>query len=101
MPWPWAERLSAELAPLRVGLVHGRLKAADRDREMARFRDGELHVLVGTTVVEVGVDVPNATIMLIEHADRDRQQRVEPAARLVQPLADEVRGEMRLERVSE
>ncbi len=64
------ERLTAELAPLQVGLVHGRLKAADRDREMARFRDGELDVLVGTTVVEVGVDVPEATMMVIEGAER-------------------------------
>jgi ATP-dependent DNA helicase RecG len=67
---PEAERLRELLAPLRVGLVHGRLKAADRDAEMARFRDGELDVLVGTTVVEVGVDVPEATMMVIEGADR-------------------------------
>jgi ATP-dependent DNA helicase RecG len=67
---PEAERLRELLAPLRVGLVHGRLKAADRDAEMARFRDGELDVLVGTTVVEVGVDVPQATMMVIEGADR-------------------------------
>jgi ATP-dependent DNA helicase RecG len=65
-----ARRLSDLLAPLRVGLVHGRMKAADRDAEMARFRDGELDVLVGTTVVEVGVDVPEATMMVIEGADR-------------------------------
>ncbi len=65
-----AVRLRALLAPLRVGLVHGRLKAADRDAEMTRFRDGELDVLVGTTVVEVGVDVPEATMMVIEGADR-------------------------------
>ncbi|MFN8630405.1 MAG: ATP-dependent DNA helicase RecG [Chloroflexota bacterium] len=64
------ERLAVELAPLRVGLVHGRLKPIDRDREMARFRDGELDVLVGTTVVEVGVDVPDATMMVIEGAER-------------------------------
>jgi len=64
------ERLTAELAPLRVGLVHGRLKPIDRDREMARFRDGALDVLVGTTVVEVGVDVPEATMMIIEGAER-------------------------------
>ncbi|HXI44892.1 MAG TPA: ATP-dependent DNA helicase RecG, partial [Candidatus Acidoferrales bacterium] len=63
-------RLAELLAPLRVGLVHGRMKAADRDAEMARFRDGELDVLVGTTVVEVGVDVPEATMMVIEGADR-------------------------------
>jgi ATP-dependent DNA helicase RecG len=65
-----SERLRALLAPLRVGLVHGRMKAADRDAEMSRFRDGELDVLVGTTVVEVGVDVPEATLMVVENADR-------------------------------
>ncbi len=63
-------RLGEVLSPLRVGLVHGRLKPAERDREMARFRDGELDVLVGTTVIEVGVDVPAATMMVIEGADR-------------------------------
>jgi ATP-dependent DNA helicase RecG len=65
-----AERLRALLAPLRVGLVHGRMKASERDKEMTRFRDGELDVLVGTTVVEVGVDVPEATVMAVEGADR-------------------------------
>jgi len=65
-----AVRLSELLAPLRVGLVHGRLKPVDRDGEMRRFRDGDLDVLVGTTVVEVGVDVPEATMMVIEGADR-------------------------------
>ena len=64
------ERLTGLLAPLRVGLVHGRMKAADRDLVMAAFRDGGLDVLVGTTVVEVGVDVPEATLMLIEGAER-------------------------------
>jgi ATP-dependent DNA helicase RecG len=63
-------RLAALLAPLRVGLVHGRLRAAERDAVMAGFRDGEVDVLVGTTVVEVGVDVPEATVMIIEGADR-------------------------------
>jgi ATP-dependent DNA helicase RecG len=65
-----AVRLRALLAPLRVGLVHGRMKAADRDAEMSRFRDGHLDVLVGTTVVEVGVDVAEATMMIVEGADR-------------------------------
>ena len=65
-----AVRLAALLDPLRVGMVHGRLKPAERDAEMTRFRDGELDVLVGTTVVEVGVDVPAATMMVIEGADR-------------------------------
>jgi ATP-dependent DNA helicase RecG len=65
-----ATRLRDLLTPLRVGLVHGRLRPADRDAEMARFRDGEIDVLVGTTVVEVGVDVPEATMMIIENAER-------------------------------
>jgi len=65
-----AVRLRELLAPLRVGMVHGRMKAADRDAEMARFRDGGLDVIVGTTVVEVGVDVPEATMMVVEGADR-------------------------------
>ncbi|MBP1704738.1 MAG: ATP-dependent helicase RecG [Chloroflexi bacterium] len=64
------ERLRSLLAPLRVGLVHGRMRPRIRDEEMARFRDGELDVLVGTTVIEVGVDVPEATVMVIEGADR-------------------------------
>jgi ATP-dependent DNA helicase RecG len=65
-----AARLAGLLEPLRVGMVHGRLKPATRDEVMARFRDGDLDVLVGTTVVEVGVDVPEATLMVIEGADR-------------------------------
>ena len=65
-----AVRLADLLMPLRVGLVHGRMKPLDRDGEMARFRDGELDVLVGTIVIEVGVDVPEATMMIIENADR-------------------------------
>lgn len=65
-----AVRLATLLAPRRVGLVHGRMRPADRDAEMARFRDGDLDVIVGTTVVEVGVDVPEATIMIVEDAER-------------------------------
>jgi ATP-dependent DNA helicase RecG len=65
-----AERLAVELAPRRVGLVHGRIPAADRDAAMARLRSGELDVLVATTVIEVGVDVPAARIMIVEDADR-------------------------------
>jgi ATP-dependent DNA helicase RecG len=65
-----AVRLRALLAPLGVGLVHGRMRPAERDAEMTRFRDGDLQVLVGTTVVEVGVDVPEATMMIVEGADR-------------------------------
>jgi ATP-dependent DNA helicase RecG len=65
-----AQVLAARWPMLQVGLVHGRLKAEERDEVMRRFRSGELQVLVATTVVEVGIDVPNATIMLIEHPDR-------------------------------
>ncbi|MGH2511770.1 MAG: ATP-dependent DNA helicase RecG, partial [Candidatus Limnocylindrales bacterium] len=64
-----AVRLQALLG-LEVGLVHGRMKAAQRDAQMTRFRDGEIRVLVGTTVIEVGVDVPEATVMVVEGADR-------------------------------
>jgi ATP-dependent DNA helicase RecG len=65
------ERLKAEVFPdLRLGLVHGQVKPAEKDRVMRAFRDGTLDVLVATAVVEVGVDVPNATVMLIEDADR-------------------------------
>ncbi|MCC6284097.1 MAG: ATP-dependent DNA helicase RecG [Phycisphaerales bacterium] len=57
-------------AGLALGVLHGRLKAADRERVMRRFRAGEVHALVCTTIIEVGVDVPNASIMIVESADR-------------------------------
>jgi ATP-dependent DNA helicase RecG len=53
-----------------VGLLHGRLKNDEKDAVMESFRRGELQILVATTVIEVGVDVPNATVMVVEHADR-------------------------------
>jgi ATP-dependent DNA helicase RecG len=59
-----------ELAGLRVGLLHGRLDADDKEIIMRRFQRGEIDVLVATTVIEVGVDVPNATVMVVEHAER-------------------------------
>ena len=65
-----AQSLAARWPELEVGLVHGRLKAEERDEVMRRFRSGELKVLVATTVIEVGIDVPDATIMLIEHPER-------------------------------
>jgi ATP-dependent DNA helicase RecG len=66
-----AERLRrAELRGYRVGLLHGRLRPAERRDLMARFKAAELDVLVATTVIEVGVDVPNATIMIVQEADR-------------------------------
>jgi ATP-dependent DNA helicase RecG len=57
-------------ADCRVGLLHGRMKAEEKDAVMRRFRDGDVQVLVSTTVIEVGVDVPNATVMVVEHAER-------------------------------
>jgi len=65
-----AARLKKVFPELRVGLVHGRLATDERDAVMRAFRDGDVHVLVATTVIEVGIDVPNATVMLIEHAER-------------------------------
>ncbi len=65
-----AEQLKARFPSQQVGLVHGRLKPEERDRVMRRFRDGSVHVLVATTVIEVGIDVPNATVMVIEHPER-------------------------------
>jgi ATP-dependent DNA helicase RecG len=66
-----ADHLAKEIFPdLVVGLVHGRLAADDRDAVMRRFRAGEIQVLVATTVIEVGIDVPNATVMVIEHPER-------------------------------
>jgi ATP-dependent DNA helicase RecG len=65
------ERLQTEeLQGLRVGLLHGQMKSADKEATMAAFRGGDLQVLVATTVIEVGVDVPNATVMVVEDADR-------------------------------
>ena len=66
-----AQRLATEVFPdLRVGMMHGRMRPNAKEAVMAGFRKGEIDVLISTTVVEVGVDVPNATVMLIEDADR-------------------------------
>lgn len=66
-----AEQLQAEeFREARVGLLHGRLKADDKERTMAAFKAGAIQILVSTTVIEVGVDVPNATVILVEHAER-------------------------------
>ncbi len=66
-----AEHLQAEVFPeYHVALLHGRLKSDEKDRVMSAFARGDVHVLVATTVVEVGVDVPNASVMVIEHAER-------------------------------
>ena len=65
------QKLQREVFPnLRIGLLHGKMRPDEKDEVMARFRDGEFHILVSTSVVEVGVDIPNATVMLIEGANR-------------------------------
>jgi ATP-dependent DNA helicase RecG len=64
-------RLQKEVFPnLKLGLLHGRMRPEDKDQAMTDFRNGEYHILVSTTVIEVGVDIPNATVMLIEGANR-------------------------------
>ena len=66
-----SEHLAKDIFPqYRIGLVHGRLKSEEKERQMQAFKAHELHILVSTTVLEVGIDVPNATVMLIEHAER-------------------------------
>ncbi len=62
--------LTQELSELRVGLVHGRMRPAEKERGMQAFKDGVIQLLVATTVIEVGVDVPNASLMIIENAER-------------------------------
>jgi ATP-dependent DNA helicase RecG len=65
------ERLSTEVFPdLKMGLLHGRMSSADKDAVMEEFRRGNLNILVSTPVIEVGIDIPNATVMMIESADR-------------------------------
>jgi ATP-dependent DNA helicase RecG len=65
-----AEEWRAALPQARIGLLHGRLKGPEKEQVMGAFYRAEVDVLVATTVVEVGVDVPNATVMVIEHAER-------------------------------
>ncbi len=64
------EQLTQALAGLNVGLLHGRMKPAEKQAVMSAFQAGDIHVLVATTVIEVGVDVPDASLMIIEHAER-------------------------------
>ena len=66
----YAELAAGVFASRRVALLHGRIPAEERDAIMRRFRDGEIDVLVATTVIEVGIDVANATVMLVEHPER-------------------------------
>ncbi|STG51192.1 ATP-dependent DNA helicase RecG [Escherichia coli] len=75
------EELKLALPELNVGLVHGRMKPAEKQAVMASFKQGELHLLVATTVIEVGVDVPNASLMIIENPERLGSGAVAPASR--------------------
>ncbi len=65
-----ADDLQRALPELKIGLVHGRMKPQEKQDVMGRFKAGELHLLVATTVIEVGVDVPNASLMIIENPER-------------------------------
>lgn len=66
-----AERLQKDIfSELKVGLMHGRLKSEEKDKIMKNFKSGQINILVSTTVIEVGIDIPNATVMVIEHAER-------------------------------
>ena len=65
------EHLSQKIFPnLKVGLIHGRMKKDEKDGVMDAYARNEIHILISTTVIEVGIDIPNATVMLVEHADR-------------------------------
>ena len=64
------ELLASALPEIRVGLVHGRMRPAEKEQGMRAFKDGQIQLLVATTVIEVGVDVPNASLMIVENAER-------------------------------
>jgi ATP-dependent DNA helicase RecG len=65
-----AEQLRSALAEVNIGLIHGRMKSLEKEAVMSAFKNGDLQLLVATTVIEVGVDVPNASLMVIENAER-------------------------------
>jgi len=65
-----AENLRSDLHGIKIGLIHGRMKAVEKQQVMDAFKNGEIHLLVATTVIEVGVDIPNASLMIIENAER-------------------------------
>jgi hypothetical protein len=79
--------LTGALSEFKVGLLHGRMKPAEKAAAMDGFVRGEVNVLVATTVIEVGVDVPNASLMVIEHAGALRPRATAPAARARRPSA--------------
>ena len=85
-----ADRLQEALPALRIGLVHGQQRADDRDATMQAFAAGELDVLVATTVIEVGIDVPNASVMLDRGRRTLRPGAAAPAARPGRPRAASV-----------
>jgi ATP-dependent DNA helicase RecG len=107
--------LAARFGDDTVALVHGRMKSADKDAAIARFLDGSARILVATTVIEVGVDIPDATVMVIEHAERfglaqlhqlrGRIGRGEKASNCLlvygQPLTDSARARLRILRDTE
>jgi ATP-dependent DNA helicase RecG len=66
----YEEFKKGEFKKFRLGLIHGRLKQAEQDRTMSKFKNKELDILVATTVLEVGIDIPNATCMIVQHAQR-------------------------------
>ena len=74
----WTEEVSRRLPARRVGAIHGRMRAEAREKAMRQFAAGELDVLVTTTVVEVGIDVPEATMIVIEHAERFGLSQLHP-----------------------
>ncbi|VTN12638.1 ATP-dependent DNA helicase recG [Raoultella terrigena] len=75
------EELKLALPELNIGLVHGRMKPADKQAVMQAFKQGELHLLIATTVIEVGVDVPNASLMIIENPGTPGAGAAAPAQR--------------------
>ena len=76
-----AEDLQRKLPDLKIGLVHGRMKPAEKQDVMQRFKNNELHLLVAPTVIEVGVDVPNSSLMIIENPERLGLAQPTPATR--------------------
>ena len=80
------EYLSQNVFPnLRMGLLHGRMAAKDKEKVMQQFHDKELDILVSTPVIEVGIDVPNATVMMVESADRFGSVAAAPVPRPGRP----------------